>query len=126
MIIAAIDAPNMFLDNARLLEQLIPNVELVELTGCDHWAQYERADEFNRLAGQFLAHHERRTMATFDQQTCTTLAQELHEAEQRREQVRHLSLRYPNMSIEDGYAVSRAWAQIKTAKGNASSGTRSA
>ena len=56
-------------------------------------------------------------MATFDQQTCTTLAQELHEAEQRREQVRHFSLRYPNMSIEDGYAVSRAWAQIKTAEG---------
>jgi len=61
MIIAAVDAPNMFLDNARLLGQLIPNVELVELTGCDHWAQYERAEEFNRLVGQFLAHHERRT-----------------------------------------------------------------
>jgi 2-hydroxy-6-oxonona-2,4-dienedioate hydrolase len=61
MIIAAIDATNMFLDNARLLEQLIRNVELVELTGCDHWAQYERSEEFNRLAGQFLAHHERRT-----------------------------------------------------------------
>jgi 2-hydroxy-6-oxonona-2,4-dienedioate hydrolase len=60
MIIAAVDAPNMFLDNARLLEQLIPNVELVELTGCDHWAQYERADEFNRLAGQFLASHDER------------------------------------------------------------------
>jgi len=29
MIIAAVDAPNMFLDNARLLGQLIPNVELV-------------------------------------------------------------------------------------------------
>ena len=34
-------------------------------------------------------------MATFDQQTCSTLAQELHEAEQRHEQLRHFSLRYP-------------------------------
>lgn len=56
-------------------------------------------------------------MSTFDQQTCDTLARELHEAEQRREQLRHFSGRFPQMSIEDGYAVSRAWARIKEAEG---------
>ncbi len=55
MIVAAVDAPNMFLDNARLLAQIVPTGQLVELTGCDHWAQFERADEFNRLARRFLA-----------------------------------------------------------------------
>jgi 2-hydroxy-6-oxonona-2,4-dienedioate hydrolase len=54
LVIAAVDAPNMFLDNARLLGSLIPNVEVVELTRCDHWAQFERADAFNDLAARFL------------------------------------------------------------------------
>ncbi|HLS76313.1 MAG TPA: 2-oxo-hepta-3-ene-1,7-dioic acid hydratase [Nocardia sp.] len=54
---------------------------------------------------------------TFDRQTCAALARELHEAERRREQVRHLSGRYPDMSIEDGYAVSREWVRIKQAEG---------
>lgn len=52
-----------------------------------------------------------------DQQTSTLLAQELHEAEQSREQVRHFSRRFPRMTIEDGYAVSRAWAQLKRGEG---------
>lgn len=59
LVIAAVDAPNMFLDNARLLAQVIPNAELVEMTGCDHWAQFERAEEFNQLAGQFLTASDR-------------------------------------------------------------------
>src|SRR5690606_38163820 len=50
LVIAAVDAPNMFLDNARLLAQIVPNVEVVDMTGCDHWAQFERAEEFNELA----------------------------------------------------------------------------
>lgn len=52
-----------------------------------------------------------------DRQTSSLLAKELHEAEQSREQVRHFSRRFPNMSIEDGYAVSRAWAQLKQDEG---------
>ena len=54
MVVAAVDAPNMFLDNARLLGELIRNIEVAEMTGCDHWAQFEQAEEFNRLAGEFL------------------------------------------------------------------------
>ncbi|MDO1484620.1 2-oxopent-4-enoate hydratase [Rhodococcus rhodochrous] len=56
-------------------------------------------------------------MISFDEQTCTELAQELHDAELRRDQVRHFSARFPHMTIEDGYAVSRAWARIKEAEG---------
>ncbi|MGF9648335.1 2-oxo-hept-4-ene-1,7-dioate hydratase [Pseudarthrobacter oxydans] len=52
-----------------------------------------------------------------DQQTSSLLAKELHEAEQSRKQVRHFSGRFPHMSIEDGYAVSRAWAQLKQDEG---------
>lgn len=54
MVVAAVDAPNMFLDNARLLGQIIRKVEVVEMTGCDHWAQFEKAEEFNREALAFL------------------------------------------------------------------------
>lgn len=45
------------------------------------------------------------------------LASELHASERNRQQVRHFSTRYPTMTIDDGYAVSRAWSQIKLDEG---------
>ncbi len=56
-------------------------------------------------------------MTGFTQQTSENLARELHEAERRREQLRHFSARFPQMTIEDGYAVSRAWVRIKKEEG---------
>lgn len=56
-------------------------------------------------------------MIDFDARVCEELAWELHAAEQKREQIRHFSARFPQMSIEDGYAVSRAWARIKESEG---------
>ena len=45
------------------------------------------------------------------------LAAELDESERRRVQVEHFSKRFPGMTIEDGYAVSRAWVAMKIAEG---------
>jgi 2-oxo-hept-3-ene-1,7-dioate hydratase len=45
------------------------------------------------------------------------LARELHESERTRQQVEHFSKRNPGMTIEDGYAVSRAWVAMKIAEG---------
>ncbi|MES2052051.1 MULTISPECIES: 2-oxo-hept-4-ene-1,7-dioate hydratase [Polaromonas] len=45
------------------------------------------------------------------------LAAELHESEKKRVQVEHFSKRFPGMTIEDGYAVSRAWVQMKRDEG---------
>jgi len=45
------------------------------------------------------------------------LAAELDASEQSRQQVEHFSKRFPGMSIEDGYAVSRAWMRRKLAAG---------
>jgi 2-oxo-hept-3-ene-1,7-dioate hydratase len=45
------------------------------------------------------------------------LAAELHRSEQTRVQVEHFSKRFPGMTVEDGYAISRAWMQIKRAEG---------
>lgn len=56
-------------------------------------------------------------MTGFDRPTCEALARELHEAERQRQQVRHFSSRFPRMTVEDGYAVSRAWARIKQEEG---------
>lgn len=56
-------------------------------------------------------------MMALDQQTSDLLALELHEAEQNRKQLRHFSQRFPQMTIEDGYAVSRAWSRIKQEEG---------
>jgi pimeloyl-ACP methyl ester carboxylesterase len=53
-VIAAVDAPNMFLRNAYAIAQTAPHVQLVEMKGCDHWAQYEQADAFNRTSIAFL------------------------------------------------------------------------
>lgn len=45
------------------------------------------------------------------------LAAELHASEASRVQVEHFSRRHPEMRIEDGYAISRAWTQRKLAEG---------
>ncbi|HZN48943.1 MAG TPA: 2-oxo-hepta-3-ene-1,7-dioic acid hydratase [Ramlibacter sp.] len=52
-----------------------------------------------------------------DDETIRTLAAELHQSEQQRVQVEHFSKRHPGMTIEDGYAVSRAWVAMKIAEG---------
>ncbi|MCC7414113.1 MAG: 2-oxo-hepta-3-ene-1,7-dioic acid hydratase [Gammaproteobacteria bacterium] len=44
-------------------------------------------------------------------------AQRLHDAERRRVQVRQISLDHPDMTIEDGYAIQRAWLVLKLAEG---------
>lgn len=45
------------------------------------------------------------------------LAQQLYSARKNRTQVRHISKQYPDMSIEDGYAIQRAWVKLELADG---------
>ena len=45
------------------------------------------------------------------------LAAELHQSEKSRVQIEHFSKRYPQMTIEDGYAISRLWVKTKIAEG---------
>ena len=45
------------------------------------------------------------------------LAAELDQSEKSRVQVEHFSKRFPGMTIEDGYAISRAWVAMKIAEG---------
>lgn len=52
-----------------------------------------------------------------DSETIQRLAAELHESERSRVQVEHFSKRFPGMTIEDGYAISRAWVAMKVAEG---------
>jgi len=54
-VIAAVDAPNMFLRNAYAIADTAPQVQLVEMKGCDHWAQYEQPEAFNTVSIQFLS-----------------------------------------------------------------------
>jgi 2-oxo-hept-3-ene-1,7-dioate hydratase len=53
----------------------------------------------------------------FDAETIRSLAAELQASEQSRTQVEHFSKRFPGMTIEDGYAVARAWVQLKLSEG---------
>ena len=52
-----------------------------------------------------------------DRNLIQQLATELDESEKSRVQVEHFSRRFPGMTVEDGYAVSRAWVQMKIAGG---------
>lgn len=45
------------------------------------------------------------------------LAHELHQSEKTRIQLEHFSKRFPGMSIEDGYRISRAWVALQLAEG---------
>ena len=53
----------------------------------------------------------------FDDPLIRQLAAELHQSEKTRVQVEHFSRRYPGMTIEDGYRISRAWMDLKRAEG---------
>jgi 2-oxo-hept-3-ene-1,7-dioate hydratase len=53
----------------------------------------------------------------FDQERIQQLAAELHASEKSRVQVEHFSRRFPGMTIEDGYAIARAWVALKIAEG---------
>ena len=53
----------------------------------------------------------------FSQDLVNQLAAELHQSEKSRVQVEHFSKRFPGMTIEDGYAISRAWVAMKLAEG---------
>ena len=56
-------------------------------------------------------------MTTLSPQTIATLAIELDQAEQTRTQVEHFSRRYPEMTVQDGYAIQKAWVALKCAAG---------
>lgn len=57
------------------------------------------------------------TATTFDSDLIRRLAAELDASERSGVQVEHFSKRFPGMGIEDGYAVARAWVQLKLARG---------
>ena len=52
-----------------------------------------------------------------DQEARTAAATRLHEAEKARRQIRQLSLEHPGMTIEDAYAIQKAWVEAKVAEG---------
>ena len=58
----------------------------------------------------------------FEPTLIAQLAAELQQAEQARVQVEHFSKRFPGMTIEDGYAISRAWVKHKISEGRIARG----
>lgn len=57
LVLASVDAPNMFLDNAYEIAKTAPRAELEEIGGCDHWPQFEQPERFHDLALRFLSRH---------------------------------------------------------------------
>lgn len=58
----------------------------------------------------------------FSEELIAQLAADLHRAEKARVQVEHFSKRFPDMTIEDGYAISRAWVKHKISEGRIARG----
>lgn len=52
-----------------------------------------------------------------DPKIIAQLADELHASEQNRQPIEQFSKRYPDITMEDGYAISRAWVSAKVAQG---------
>lgn len=59
-----------------------------------------------------------------DQTTIRELAEKLDQAEKTRTQLRHFSAAYPEMTIEDGYAIQREWVKMKLAEGHVIKGRK--
>lgn len=60
----------------------------------------------------------------FSQDTISTLARQLYEARKTRTQLRHFSMQYPEMTIEDGYAIQREWVKLELADGRTIKGRK--
>jgi 2-oxo-hept-3-ene-1,7-dioate hydratase len=58
------------------------------------------------------------------QDTVQALARELYAARKSKVQLRHFSARYPSMTIEDGYAVQRAWVALEVRDGRSVRGRK--
>jgi len=58
------------------------------------------------------------------QDTIKALASELYTARKNRTALRHFSQRFPEMSIEDGYAIQRAWVALELADGRVIKGRK--
>src|SRR3954449_3204426 len=58
------------------------------------------------------------------QDTIARLARELYDARKSRTQVRHFSTRFPEMNIDDGYAIQRAWVALELADGRTIKGRK--
>lgn len=54
---------------------------------------------------------------TLEAEAVRKAAQEIDEAERTRTQIGQLSLRHPDISIPDAYAIQRAWIDLKVARG---------
>ncbi|MCO8588996.1 2-oxo-hept-4-ene-1,7-dioate hydratase [Burkholderia multivorans] len=52
-----------------------------------------------------------------DTATIDALALRLHDAERERTQIRQISLDHPDITIDDAYAIQRAWVALKLAEG---------
>jgi 2-oxo-hept-3-ene-1,7-dioate hydratase len=61
---------------------------------------------------------------TLPADTIDALARELYQARKTRTQVRHFSQRHPGMTIEDGYAIQRAWVALEKADGRVVKGRK--
>jgi 2-oxo-hept-3-ene-1,7-dioate hydratase len=59
-----------------------------------------------------------------NQDTIFTLARQLYEARKTRTPLRHFSKQYPEMTIEDGYAIQRAWVKLELADGRSIKGRK--
>jgi len=56
--------------------------------------------------------------------TITALARQLYDARKTRTPLRHFSAQHPGMTIEDGYAIQRAWVQLELADGRTIKGRK--
>jgi pimeloyl-ACP methyl ester carboxylesterase len=53
-VVAAIDHHDVFLDTARALPKLIPDITMFEMKHCSHWPQMEDPATFNKRSLAFL------------------------------------------------------------------------
>jgi 2-oxo-hept-3-ene-1,7-dioate hydratase len=59
-----------------------------------------------------------------DEQTIRDLAAQLDHAEKTRTQLRHFSATFPQMTVQDGYAIQREWVKLKLAEGHVIKGRK--
>lgn len=55
LVVSSIDSVgSMWLKNAQLIGEITPNAEIIEISGCRVWAQFEQAETFNTAAIAYI------------------------------------------------------------------------
>lgn len=104
-------------NTSRRVAELMPNATVIEMPDVKHWPHLEDAARSNEIANRVPARRIGQAGLMLTPEQVAAAAQSLDHAEDTKTPTRQFSLQFPDMTVDDAYAIQRAWTDIKFAQG---------